>query len=132
MRPDATREKKRFDPSKVITAVPIAEKSAAPDDLGNNPYRELYDTIKAKPSTESQRATDGSSASGMSLASVTRVTYKPTIREAGPGSKGKNGHHTLDDRSQRDKLSKKEIFFGIWGLLVIIFLLIRAFRWFMA
>jgi hypothetical protein len=132
MRVTAAGGKKGFDPSKVITKVTIAEKSVTPDVQGNNPYQELYDTLKTKPSADSQRSSDNPSDRGPSLASVARVPFNVPAHEPSRKSEEDNGYQALYERSQSKKRSKNEIFFGIWGLLVIIFVLIKAFRWFMA
>lgn len=95
-------------------------------------YDELYDTLEhLKPRGVQKESEDASNRNVMATATVT-VPAMITISTTPSGPDQGDGYLELYERTQNKKRSKKEIILTICGLWLIIFVLVKAFRWLVA
>jgi hypothetical protein len=151
--------KKGFDPSKVIisgkTIKPDEPGKAADESSGNHlntkaaspalpeasinrlgrtskqrdAYDELYDTLEnLKPRGLHQTANDSSNRN-VTPAYVVHAPSIPTVSTPASEQEQGDGYLALYERAQSKKRTKKEIFLTICGLWLIIFVLVKVFRW---
>ena len=162
MRVTTAGGKKGFDPSKVIVSgktVQPGEPEKAPNkspgkyqnmkpELPAHPeaathglcrtlkqrdaYDELYDALEHLKPRGLPKESEAASNTNVITAPAVNVPARMTISTPASEQEQGDGYLEFHERAQSKKHSKKEIFLTICGLWLIIFVLVKVFRWFAA
>lgn len=162
MRVTTAGGKKGFDPSKVIVSGKTMQPDELAKATDNSPgkdestkseppalpeaathrlcrtskqrdaYDEVYDTLEHLKPRRLQKKSEAASNTNVITAPAVNVPARMTISTPASEQEQGDGYLEFHERAQSKKHSKKEIFLTICGLWLIIFVLVKVFRWFAA